>query len=133
VKIREQANKGIFVVGVYYRPPNQGEEVDAEFFLQRQEASCSQALILLRDFNHLDICWKSSTLNCKQSRKLLECIEDNFLVQVIESLTRGEALLDLLLTNAEEISEGSGLEVAGLQRSCPDRILNLEGCRVGKK
>ncbi|KAK4811350.1 hypothetical protein QYF61_027579 [Mycteria americana] len=45
------------------------------------EASRSQALILIGDFNHLDICWKSSTANCKQSRKLLGCIEDNFLVQ----------------------------------------------------
>lgn len=28
VKIRDQANRGNFVVGVYSRPPNQGEEVD---------------------------------------------------------------------------------------------------------
>ena len=103
VKTRDQANKGNFVVGVYYRPPDQGEEADEEFFLQLQEASCSQALILIGDFNHPDIRWKSGTANCKQSRKLRECIEDNSLVQVMESLTRGEALLDLLLTDMEEL------------------------------
>lgn len=33
VKITDQANKGNFAVGRYYRPPNQGEKVDEEFFL----------------------------------------------------------------------------------------------------
>ncbi|PKU39026.1 hypothetical protein llap_10676 [Limosa lapponica baueri] len=37
------------------------------------------------------------------SRKLLECLDDNFLRQEINSPTRGEALLDLLVTNASEI------------------------------
>ncbi|GAB0210050.1 hypothetical protein GRJ2_003470800 [Grus japonensis] len=75
VKIRDQGNKGNFVVGVYYKPPGQEEKVDEEFFLQLQEASRLQALILIGDFNHPDICWKSGTMNCKQSRKLLECVE----------------------------------------------------------
>ncbi|KAK4815971.1 hypothetical protein QYF61_010839 [Mycteria americana] len=103
VKIIDQANKGNFVVDAYYRPPDQEEDADEEFLLQLQKASCLHALSLIGDFSHLDICWKSSTVNCKQSRKLLECVEDNFLVQVMESLTRGEALLDLLLTNTEEL------------------------------
>ncbi len=38
----------------------------------------------------------------RQSRRFLESVEDNFLVQVIDGPTRGEALLDLVLTNAEE-------------------------------
>ena len=83
------------MVGVYYRPPDQGGETNEEFFVQLQEASCSQALILTGDFSHPDICWKSNTANCKQARQLLECAEDNFLVQVMESPTKGEALLDL--------------------------------------
>lgn len=41
VKIRNQSNKQNFVVGVYYRPANQGDKIDEEFFLQLQEASCS--------------------------------------------------------------------------------------------
>ncbi|KAK4826983.1 hypothetical protein QYF61_013083 [Mycteria americana] len=80
------------------RPPDQGETIDKVFLLQ--EASYSQALILLGDFIHSDICWKSSTASCRQSRRLLECIEDNFLSQVIDSPTRGDAILDLLVTNA---------------------------------
>ena len=131
MKIRDQANRGNFVVGVYYRPPDQEEEVDEGLFLQLQKASRSQALILTGEFNHPDICWKSGTANCKQSRKLRECIEDNFLVQVMESLTRGEALLDLLLTNAEELI---GEVKIGGSLGCSDHgILSLEGYRMGKK
>ncbi|KAK4816205.1 hypothetical protein QYF61_012670 [Mycteria americana] len=61
VRIRDRGNKGNLVVGVYYRLPNQGEPIDKAFLLQLQEASCSQALILLEDFNYPNICWKSST------------------------------------------------------------------------
>ena len=61
-----------------------------------------QALVLMGDFNHLDICWDSGTAGGRQSRRFLESVEDNFLVQVIDGPTRGEALLDLVLTNAEE-------------------------------
>ncbi|XP_014813222.1 PREDICTED: uncharacterized protein LOC106897227 [Calidris pugnax] len=103
VGIRDWDNKGSLVVGVYYRPPDQAEPVNDAFLLQLEEASRSQALILLGDFNHPDICWKSNTAGCRQSRKLLECLDDNFLRQEINSPTRGNALLDLLITNASEI------------------------------
>ena len=65
-----------------------------------------QALVLVRDFNHPDICWKDHTVSCKRSRRLVESIDDNFLVQVLDRPTSGEALLDLPLTNAEEIIKG---------------------------
>ena len=88
----------------YYRPPDQGEDVDEAFLLQMRETSCSWALVLVGDFNHPDICWKDHTASCKRSRRLVESIDDNFLVQVLDRPTSGEALLDLPLTNAEEAS-----------------------------
>ncbi|GAB0190086.1 ras GTPase-activating protein 1-like [Grus japonensis] len=103
VRIRDQGNKGNLVVGVYYRPPDQKDPIYEAFLLQLQEASYSQALILLGEFSHPDICWKSSMVSCRQSRRLLECIEVNFLSQVIDSPTRGDALLDLMFTNASEL------------------------------
>ena len=54
--------------------------------------------------NHPDICWKGSMASCRQSKRLLKCVEDNFLSQVIEVLTRGDAVLDLLFTNASELT-----------------------------
>jgi len=44
-----------------------------------------------------------------QCKRLLECIEDNCLSQVIERLTRRDAVLDLLLTNASELIGDIGI------------------------
>ena len=56
VRNGDRGNKGNFVVGVHYRLPDRGGPTDKAFLLQLREASCSQALILLGDFNHADIC-----------------------------------------------------------------------------
>ncbi|KAK4807857.1 hypothetical protein QYF61_007763 [Mycteria americana] len=84
-------------------PPYQGEPIDKAFLLQLQEASRSQALLLLGDFNHPDTRWKSSTASCRQCRRLLDSIEDNFLSQIIDSPTRQDATVDLMVTNASEL------------------------------
>lgn len=63
-----------------------------------------QALILLEDFDHPNIYWKSSTTSCWQFRRLLECTEDNFLSQVIGSPIREVAILYLMVTNAIELT-----------------------------
>jgi len=34
--VRDQGNKGNFVVSVYYRPPNQGKPIDEAFLFQLQ-------------------------------------------------------------------------------------------------
>ena len=51
------------------------------------------------------ICWESSTESCRQSRRLLEGIgvKDNFVCQVIDSPTRGNTMLNQLLTNTSEL------------------------------
>jgi len=56
VRIRDRGNKGNLVVGIYSRSPDQGEPTDEAVFLQLQEALRLQALVLLGDFNHPDIC-----------------------------------------------------------------------------
>jgi len=59
----------------------------------------SQALVLTGDFNHPKICWRDNTAGLNQSRRFLECIDDNFLLQEIEEPTRRCAVLDIVLTN----------------------------------
>lgn len=81
-----------------------------------------QALVLTGNFNWPGIYWKSGTVSGKQPSKLLECIEDSFLVQAMESLTRGEALLDLVLTNMEELI-GEGKMGVGCNLGCSERAL----------
>jgi len=58
---------------------------------------------MLRDFNHPDICWKNSMASCRQSRRLLQCIQDNFFSHVIDSPTRGNVILNRMVTNAHEL------------------------------
>ncbi|GAB0183586.1 hypothetical protein GRJ2_000823900 [Grus japonensis] len=73
----------------------------ADLYRQTGAASRSQALVLMGDFNHPDICWRDNAAERKQSRRFLECLDDNFLLQVTEKPTRRGAMLDLVLTNKE--------------------------------
>jgi len=60
---------GDFIVGVYYRPPDQEKEEDEAFYKQLKAASQSQALVLLGDFSHPDISWKDHTARHIQSTR----------------------------------------------------------------
>ncbi|GAB0207232.1 hypothetical protein GRJ2_003188800 [Grus japonensis] len=101
VRIKGSTGAGDIIVGVCYRPPDQGDRADEALYRQIGAASRSQALVLMGDFNHPDICWRDNTAERKQSRRFLECMDDNFLLQVIEEPTRRGAMLDLVLTNKE--------------------------------
>ncbi|KAM9591097.1 uncharacterized protein ACIBXB_006040 [Morphnus guianensis] len=101
--MRGKANKADIVLGVRYRPPNQVEEMDETFYKRLAVVSESCALVLVGDFNFPDVCWKYNMAESKQSRsrRFLECVEDNFLTQLVGEPTRGGASLDLLFTNRE--------------------------------
>nr|XP_009499338.1 PREDICTED: protein FAM180A [Phalacrocorax carbo] len=70
------------MVGVCYRPPDQDEESDELFSKKLAEGSRSLALVFVGDFNLLDVCWKYNTVE----RKLLECVEDNVLAELVTML-----------------------------------------------
>jgi len=70
-------------------------------YRQIGQASSSKALVLMGDFNHPDNCWMDNTARHRQARRFLECVEDNFFLQVIEKPTRRGGMLDLVLTNKE--------------------------------
>ena len=78
-----KANKADILLGVCYRPPNQDEDVDEMFYKQLEEVSQSVALVLVGNFNLPEVCWKYNTVEKKQSRRFLECVEDNFLTQLV--------------------------------------------------
>ncbi|GAB0179159.1 hypothetical protein GRJ2_000381200 [Grus japonensis] len=101
VRIKGRAGAGHIIVGVCYRSPDQGDGADEALYRQIGAASRSQALVLMGDFNHPDICRRDNAAERKQSMKFLECVRDNFLLQVIEEPTRRGAMLDLILTNKE--------------------------------
>lgn len=58
-----------------------------------------QNLVLMGDFNYPDTYWEYNTAVHKSSIRFLERVEDRFLLQMLDVLTRTNTLLDLLLTN----------------------------------
>ena len=87
-RIKGQAIMADIVLGVCYRPPDQEEDIDEASFRQLQVTSQSQALVLMGDFNHPDVCWEDHTARHKQSRRFLKCIGHNFLTEVVEKPLR---------------------------------------------
>ncbi|KAK4831280.1 hypothetical protein QYF61_016750 [Mycteria americana] len=77
------------------------DQADEALYRQIGAASRSQALVFMGDFSHPDVCWRNNTAGHKKSGRFLECVDDNFLLQVIEKPMRRGALLDLVLTKKE--------------------------------
>ena len=84
VRIKEWANIGDCVVGVYYRPLDQEEEVDEAFYKQLEVAMRSSAIILMGEFTHPNTYWKNNTSWHKRSRRFLESTDDKFLLKMVE-------------------------------------------------
>lgn len=61
-------------------------------------------LVLAGFFNHPDICWKSNAARHASSRRLLQCLEDDLLTEVVEELIRRGAARHIV-TNKQK-SEG---------------------------
>ncbi|PKU47352.1 dtw domain-containing protein 2 [Limosa lapponica baueri] len=101
VRIKGRAEIGDVIVAVCYRLPDQKTQADEALYRLIEAASRSQALVLMGDFSHPDNCRRDNTAGHEQSRKLLECVNDNFLLQVIEEPTRKDATLDFVLANKE--------------------------------
>ncbi|PKU27650.1 glycerol kinase [Limosa lapponica baueri] len=101
VNITGNMGAGDVTVGVCYRTPDQGDREDEALYRQIGVASHSQALVLMGYFNHPNICWRDNTAGHRKSRKFLECVDDNFLLQMVEEPMRKGAMLDLVLTNKE--------------------------------
>ncbi|RMC03709.1 hypothetical protein DUI87_19701 [Hirundo rustica rustica] len=99
LRIKGKANKADILLGISYGSPNKEEEVDKLFYKQPENVSGSSVLVLVGEFNLPDICWELNTAEKRQSRTFLECMEDNFLSQLVGEPTRGRTMLDLLFAN----------------------------------
>ena len=64
------------------------------------------------DFAHSGICCKRSTTKHTQPRRFLQCVEDNFLTQVVEESTMRVVLLDLVLSALVGSVRGAHLRFA---------------------
>ena len=55
------------------------------------------------DLNYPDICWGLNSAKTAKSNTFHTSLADNFIVQKVEDATRGLAILDLILTNKEDL------------------------------
>ena len=77
------------MVGVYYRPPNQGEKLDQEFLSQLTEVVKSKDVVIMGDLNFLDICWEEQSARSDRSCRFLARVQDLHLTQGVHSPTVG--------------------------------------------
>jgi len=84
--------------------------VDEALYRQIGAASHSQALVLVGDFHHPGIAWCNNTTVHTQSRRFLECIDNNFPLQVTEQPMRRSAVLDLILISKEGLMGNAKLK-----------------------
>ncbi|KAJ7418962.1 hypothetical protein WISP_56946 [Willisornis vidua] len=96
VRMRDLGNKVNLVIGVYFRLSNQGEPIDKAFCSSYRRHHACRLFSWKRDLNHTSIHWESIKAYCR----LLECTGHNFLSQGIDSLTRGDAIVDLMAIKA---------------------------------
>ena len=73
------------------------------FCKQLAEVVQLPVLVLMGDFNFPGVYWEYNTVQKKQSRRFLECMEDNFFLQLVRQPTRGGAPVDLLFANREDL------------------------------
>ena len=95
-----------FLVGVFYRPPSS----DAVYLCELQKSlslidrsGTNLPLLLLGDFNLPNITW-GEVPKCHDALLAVFCdvVDDYFLQQMVFEPTRGENILDLILTNTPE-------------------------------
>jgi len=83
------------------------------------------------DMNHHDISWEDHTAGHMQSRRFLQSIDDNFLMQVVEEPTRKGTLLDLALTNKKGLVED--VKVGGTHGCSNHEIVEFRILRGGSR
>lgn len=93
IRIRDSENKRNPVVDVYYRPPELSLLMKLCYSRYRslrafRFSSCWGTSTTSTTFNLL-LYWRRITASRRQSKRFLECIEENILSRVIDTVTRG--------------------------------------------
>ena len=106
VRIQGSRGERDLTVGVYYRPPKQGEELDQEFLSQLIEVVRSKDVVSMGDLNFPDICWEEQSAGSDHSRRFLARVQDLHRTQEVHSPTRGDTLLDPVLATGDDLVRG---------------------------
>ena len=91
------------LLGVIYRPPDSSKINDEALFSLINRIS-QENVILMGDFNYPELKWdKAETIS--ESHPFVECVNNNFLIQLVDEPTRDKNYLDLVLCSDESIVE----------------------------
>ncbi|KAJ7395040.1 adaptin ear-binding coat-associated protein 1 [Pitangus sulphuratus] len=103
VRIKGQTNNADVIVGVWYRPPDWGNDTNKLFFEELRDTSKSTAFVLMGHFSLSEINWEHHRSGTTWARRFLKDMDDNFMKQVLRDPTWKGALLDLLLVNRVDL------------------------------
>ena len=85
-----------------YRSPNINEEDNTKIQNAIKDVSTGEC-ILMGDFNHGHIQWKSLESTGSEDQQFIFLIQDSFLTQHVLEQTRGENVLDIVLSSQKEL------------------------------
>ena len=94
---------GNLTVGVCYRPPDQKIEEDYKMMTGLKMAAKQKNCVVMGDFNYPHIDWANGCSNRGRESEFLDCLNDCAMEQMVTEPTRGEVILDLVLSNAEDL------------------------------
>ena len=89
-------------IGLVYRSPNINEDDNTKIKNAIKEVSKGECIIM-GDFNHGHIQWNSLESTGIEDQQFLCLIQDSFLTQHVLELTRGENVLDIVLSSQKEL------------------------------
>ena len=89
-------------VGVVYRPPGISHEEDDKLWETLRQIANHKRMMVVGDFNLPDIKWDILDAVTRRSREFIKLVQDNYWYQHISEPTRGENILDLLLTSEKK-------------------------------
>ena len=89
-------------IGLVYRSPNINEEDNTKIKNAIKEVSKGECIIM-GDFNHGHIQWNSLESTGSEDQQFLFLIQDSFLTQHVLEPTRGENVLDIVLSSQKEL------------------------------
>lgn len=99
---------GDLLIGVCYRSENYaivGSNNDDRLYELIKEVG-DRHVLLMGDFNFPDIDWAINSVNASENsdcRRFFNCLEDLFLTQHVLQPTRGNSVLDLILTREPDL------------------------------
>ena len=88
-------------VGLVYRSPNISTDENEKIQNAIKEVS-KRDCIIMGDFSHGRIQWKSQQSTGSEDQRFLNLVQDSFLTQHVLEPTRGENVLDIVLSSQKE-------------------------------